>query len=230
MNRRVSNPDLEVRVNSPPRAFTLLEILLVATLAAMLAVGLGAALRDKTGPALQIAQLLVAGLIQQARTAATANQTETRLVVCATRSPAGEPATFLRLLQVFRADPQGSQFWVPVGLPVFLPPAVCVVPPSTDGLLASGVVWPAGSGSVSHLVSESGTPFRTALANAATVLSLRFGSDGLPASDTALDFKIIVASFTGPPARPQFNNPTAVRAVLLRSNGAITLPFDPGDF
>ena len=179
---------------------------------------------------MQIAQLLVAGLIQQARAAATANQTETRLVVYATRSPAEEPITFLRLLQVFRAVPPGSQFWVPVGLPVFLPPTVCVVPPSTNGLLATGVVWPAGPVSVSHINSESGAPFRTALANAATVLSLGFGSDGLPASDTALDFKIIVASFTGPPDQPRFNNPSAVRAVLLRPNGAISLPFDPDDF
>jgi type II secretory pathway pseudopilin PulG len=213
------------------RAFTLVEILIVAALVVLLVTGLAAALRDNTGAALRTAQHLVTSLIAAARTSASANQTESRLIVYATPPPNGDPGKFLRMLQVFRTDSSGSRAWVPEGSPVYLPRGVCVVPPVTAGLLAPGVEWPANSSWASTLVDETpeGLIPSGAFEGASSILSVGFGPDGGTLSDSSSDVRLTVASVSGSRNRPVFNNPRTAITVVIRMSGAITLSGQPGD-
>jgi prepilin-type N-terminal cleavage/methylation domain-containing protein len=193
-----------------PRAFTLIELLVVAAMIAFLAVGLGAALRRNSGTELRTAQYLIAGLASQARYTAITQETETRLVVYATAGPAGDAVRFLRLLEVFRAQPPGSNAWISVGPAAQLPRGVSVVPPA-GGATGKGVA-------ASNLPVGNGSGLRSEHFDAAdTVLYAEFRSDGRPGDPTrALEFVVEAAG--------------AFRGVRIRANGSSDLLNEPGDF
>ncbi len=215
-----------------PAGFTLLELLVVVGLITLLAAGVGFALRDNAGSALTSAQNSLGSLLGQARAQAAVNQTEARLLIYAVRPPSGDAEKYLRLLQVFRAEPQGSTTWVAAGAPVYLPRGIYVVPPSTTGLLASGVVWPANPSPVSNLgtAANPGQPTGTPFNGANTVFFLQFNADGTFTPPTQPYVKIALATGTVANSVPQFNNAGAVRGVLLRPSGAVTFVSDATGF
>lgn len=217
----------ENRLRRGRRAFTLLEVLVVVGLIALLAGGFGLALGDSGGNSLATAQTTLATMVGSARAQAAVHQTPTILAIYATRPPGGDADKFLRLIQVFRnTTPDGPRpTWVPAGSPVSLPRGVYVVPTSTAGLLAAGVVWPSNPPLVSTLrgpigiAQPAGTPFGTG----ATAFVVDFAPDGTIAQVGNLPHsRLVVGTAALTNNVPQFNNNAAVRGVILRPSGAVT--------
>jgi hypothetical protein len=196
--------------------------------------GIGMALRDTGGNGLATAQTTLATMIGSARAQAAVNQTEAIVAIHALRPPGGDKDQFLRVLQVFRNDTPGAATpkWVPVGNPVTLPVGVFLVPPSTAGFLAPGVVWPANPPLLSNisgptgLRQTAGTPF----AGSVTAYTLQFNADGTvqELEQRNLGFvRFVVATAIPTATGPQFNNANAVRGLLVRRTGAVTLVNEP---
>jgi type II secretory pathway pseudopilin PulG len=218
-------------------AFTLLELLVVIGLIALLAGGLGFALSDTGGNSLATAQNTIASLAGTARAQAATHQGQARLYVYGLRPPNGDADKFLRLLQVFREEPAGSGNFTAVGDAVSLPRGVYVVPPSTTGLLASGVVWPSANPDLRSTFAtpqpqalRPAQPAGAAFGGAVTGYYLEFAADGTLAPAVQPYARLVVATATLANNLPQFNNPAAVRGVLLRPSGALTLANDPASF
>jgi prepilin-type N-terminal cleavage/methylation domain-containing protein len=123
-------------------AFTLIELLVVIGLIGLLIGGVGFAFTDRSGSSLATAQQVVASLCGTARAQAALHQTDTRVLVYAERPPDGDPDKYLRLMQVYRADPADSETWVACSGAIYLPRAIYVVPPSVDSLIAPAMAWP----------------------------------------------------------------------------------------
>ncbi|WP_414664386.1 Tfp pilus assembly protein FimT/FimU [Horticoccus sp. 23ND18S-11] len=221
-----------IRLPSFRSAFTLIELMVVIGIIALVAVGLGRALTDTGGNSLATGQTTLAALVSTARAQAAVGQTETRLMVYATRPPAGDAEKFLRLLQVFRAEPQGSNTWVPVGAAVVLPRGIYVVPTSTAGLLAAGVTWPTNP----PLLSTLGNPFNPGQAAGtpfgnSTAYFLQFNADGsIQQMGTQAYARLLVATAVLSNNVPQFNNAGAVRGLLIRPSGGVTFANDANSF
>ncbi len=235
--RRMRALILERQRRGEPRrrgaAFTLIELLMVVGLIGVIAGGLALALGDSAGNSLATGQTLLSTMVGNARAQAAVNQTETRLLIYGARPPAGDAEKFLRLMQVVRAEPAGSQTWVAVGAPVALPRGIYVVPPSTTGLLVQGVVWPSNPPLLSTLagpfnpIQPTGTPF----ASPATAFYLEFRADGTVTQVATQQFaRLIVATASVANNLPQFNNASAVRGLLIRPSGAVTFANDDRSF
>ena len=206
--------------------FTLIEIMSVIGLIVILIGAFGFALRDNAGSSLTSAQNTLGALVGQTRAQAAVHQTEARLLVYAVRPPTGDPEKYLRLLQVFIASPQGSTTWVPVGSPVYLPRGTYFVPTATTGLLAAGVTWPTNPAPVSSPIgtdSNPNQPAGTAFNGATTVFFVEFKADGslTPAANPYIKLAVTTGGL-GTNNLPAFNNPFAVRGVLIRPNGAVS--------
>lgn len=228
---------LRVRSRS---AFTLIELLVVVGLIALLVGGIGFALGDSSGTSLATAQKELASLIGTTRAQAALYSTEARLCVYTTRPPSGDAEKYLRMLQVFRnSTPEATTAsWVAVGNPVFLPRGIYLVPAITTGLLASNVAnWPTNPAPVSTLTTNFtvpvsaapvGTPF-----NGGVSSWIGYTADGrLTGVPTGTAYaKLAVATGTlGTSNLPQFNNPGAVRGLLLRPSGGVTAANDANSF
>eukprot|EP01012_Entosiphon_sulcatum_P053946 TRINITY_DN74348_c0_g1_i1.p2 TRINITY_DN74348_c0_g1~~TRINITY_DN74348_c0_g1_i1.p2 ORF type:complete len:157 (+),score=8.60 TRINITY_DN74348_c0_g1_i1:192-662(+) len=148
-------------------------------------------------------------------------------MIHATRPPTGDPSKYLSLLQVFVASPQGSTTWVPVGSPVYLPRGVYFVPPSTNGLLPpGGAPWLTNPPPLSTPIGTGGNPNQptgTAFFGVSTVYFIEFKADGSlnPAANPYTRL-VVTTGALGTNNLPAFNNPYAVRGVLIRPNGAIS--------
>ena len=211
--------------HAPTRAFTLLELLMVIGIIAFMAGGIGLALSDSSSSGLASAQNSLATLVGQARAQAAVNQTEARLMIYAVRPPGGDAEKYLRLLQVFIASPQGSQTWVPVGNPTYLPRGVFVVPTATTGLLAANVAWPVSPAPVSKTLGNGTNPNQpagTAFNGAGTVFFVEFKSDGTINPASTPYTQLAVASGTLTNSIPQFTNAASVRGILIRPTGAVS--------
>lgn len=217
----------------PRRGFTLIEVMVVIGLIVFLVGGVGFALRDTGGSALANAQNALASLVGQARAQAAVNQTEARLMIYAVRPPTGDGEKYLRLMQVFRAEPQGSTTWVPVGAPIYLPTGIYLVPASTSGLLASGVTWQPNPAPLSTPIgtgTNPGQPVGTAFNGASTVFYLEFKADGSISPTPTPYTKLVVTTGGLLNGLPAFNNAFAVRGLLIRPSGAVTFVNNATDF
>jgi hypothetical protein len=211
--------------------------MMVIALIALLVGAFGLSLGDSGGNSLASAQKSVGSLVGAARAQAAVNQTEARLVVYATRPPAGDSDKYLRLLQVFRNEPFGSSTWVAVGSPTYLPRGVYLVPTSTTGLLASGVTWPTNPAPLSTLnsgfsLNSASAPIGTAFSGA-TLLWFGFNPDGSISGTVTITpyAKLVVATGAlSSTSLPAFNNAGAVRGVLTRPTGAVTFVNDAASF
>ena len=182
---------------------------------------LGLALRDPTATvALQAAQGTLASLCGAARTRAALTGSNVRLAVAA------DPAGALRYWQIVQEDPatpgcwlaEGGGFWLPRGIYAVPPPAVPV---------PGNPAWP-------------GTRRSTALSPSAQAMTINHVSAGLffylqytPRGTTGggnlvLTTGRVAPDPTGFPCR--LDQPDAVRGVLLRSSGALTLLNDAAAF
>lgn len=211
-------------------AFTLIELIIVTGLIVLLVGSMTLALKDTGGGGLASAQTTLATMVGTARAQAAVHQTETILAIYATQPSATTNADYyLRLVQVFRNNTPGvvPEQWVPVGNPVILPTGVCVVPPSTAGLLVSGVTWPANPPRVSTLGGPVGlrqTVAGTAFSGATTAYVVNFTPQGtITQVGTSTHARIVVGATTiGANSRPAFYDANAVRGLLLRPTGAVT--------
>lgn len=202
--------------------FSLIEIMSVLAVIIILIGAVGFALRDNAGSSLTSAQNTLGSLIGQARAQAAVNQTEARLMIYGVR---GSDERYLRLLQVFIASPQGSTTWAPVGSPVYLPRGVYLVPPTTTGLLATGVTWLTNPAPVSTFGTGpnpnqlTGTAFN----GANTVFFVEFKADGSinPTPNPYIKLAVTTGAI-GTNSLPAFNNQFAVRGILIRPNGAVS--------
>jgi len=218
------------------RAFTLIELMVVIGLIVLLVGGLSLALNDPGTSSLAASQNTLSSLVSTTRAQAAVQQKEARLLVYATRPPIGDGERFLRYARVVVAETAGataaSDFWVPVGPPVFLPRGVYIVPFNTGGLVATGVVWPT---TLPAPVStfRTMTPARYRIrsdpptAAADTYLWLQFSPDGTVDPPAA---KIAVATAGTANSLPQFNNAAAVRGLTFRASGAVTRVNDAAGF
>lgn len=208
--------------------FTLVELLTVVALVVFLVGGIGMALNTPGGNALSTAQNTIASMVGAARAHAAVNQTETILAIYASRPPAGEVEKFLRTLQVFQNSNPGaaSPTWVPVGQAVTLPRGVSVVPTSVNGLLATGVIWPANPPLLSSIRGPIGLgqPAGTPFGGAVTAYVIDFTPDGTVGPIAAQGYGRVVIASSGISAtnQPQFTSNATVRGLLLRPTGAVT--------
>ncbi len=217
--------------SAPPalcrRAFSLVELLVVIGIIALIAGGVGLALNDSGGNALATGQTTLAALVNTARAQAAVNQTNARVLIYGARPPAGDAEKFLRLLQVVREIlPIGSNRWEAVGPPVYLPQGVYLVPTSTSGLLAAGVVWPTSPVLTSTLSGPVGhnQPQTAPMGNNAAYY-LQFGPDGTVVSPPLVGtayWRLTVSTAALASNVPAFNNSGAVRGVLIRPSGSVT--------
>jgi hypothetical protein len=162
-------------------------------------------------------------------------QTEARILIYGTRPPSGDSGRFLRYLRVVTADTPGvtgaGARWTAVGSPVSLPSGISIVPTTTSGLLATGVVWPANPAPVSTFLAAA--PARYTIAGdpassaADTYYALQFAPDGVITPAAA---KLAVATTTVTNGLPQFTNAGAVRGLAFRTSGAVTRVNEPGSF
>ena len=211
----------------------MIELLVVVALISAIALGFGLALGDSNGNSLATGQTTLATMVGTARSQAALNQTEARLLIYGTRPPADTQGNFLRLMQVVRAEPPGSQTWVPASPAVALPRGIYVVPPTTNGLLAQGVVWPTNP----PLLSTLGNPFNpnqptgTPFASPATAYFIEFKADGTVTQVGTQPYaRLLVATATLANNLPQFNNQNSVRGLLIRPSGAVTFVNAATDF
>lgn len=231
--------------------FTLIELLAAVGLIVVLLAGLGFALKGRggDGAALNNAQKALAGLVGTARAQAALHQTRSRLLIYASQPPAADAAKFLRYLQIVREEPYNSNSWVAACAPVFMPGMVCVVPPAVPRtMVATGVNWtgtialgPASSllGPISVNVIGQSYLVNGAQRGVSQVFGgtgggqayyLEFSELGA-VSGLGTNLKLALATANlSPNALPQFNNPNAVRGLLLRKSGAFTFVGDANSF
>jgi hypothetical protein len=170
-------------------------------------------------------------LVGTTRAQAAVHQTAARLLIYGARPPAGEAEKFLRLLQVVTADPAGSGNWRAAGDPVFLPWGIYVVPDSTEGLVDSGVVWPAVATATSSLGAATFNPTLDSGAFGGAHW-LEFRADGSVASADGADATIRVLLTVGRKENdlPRFTHPSRVRGLLVRPTGAVAFINSGEDF
>jgi prepilin-type N-terminal cleavage/methylation domain-containing protein len=223
-------------VRRTARAFTLIELLIVVGLIALVAAGFGFALGDAGGNSLSSAQTTLLTLLNQTRAQAAVHQTHARLYIYAVRPPLGDAGKYLRLLQVFSEDLPDSGRFFSAGPAVNLPRGIYVVPSSTTGLLASGVIWPANPEPVSTFTPAQPTavnptpPVGTPFGGDAVGYYIEFTPNGTPYPATSPYAKLVIATAAQLNGLPQFNNPGAVRGVAIRPSGAITAINDANSF
>ena len=229
------------------RAFTLLELLIVVGLIGVLAGGVSLALGDSSGRSLATAQQQLASLVGQARANAAIGQTETRLLFYGNPPPVGDATRFLRQVQLVRAVTPGSATttWEPIGPALTLPRGIYLVPPTTAGFIAAGVVWPTNPAPRSTLNTRINYTLVTRASDTAPSIPIipAFGSaywiqfrpnGSLEAPDLAGQPypKLAIATATlSATNSPLFNNPGAVRGLIIRpATGAVTYVNEAASF
>jgi prepilin-type N-terminal cleavage/methylation domain-containing protein len=148
------------RIQGFPRstqAFTLIELLVVIGIIAVLASGVGLALRGNNPEAsLRSAQGLAIGALSSARGQAALTQSNARIIVQADNND----ANFLRSIRIVVPDSASPGNWKQVGGEIILPENVYVVPPTGS---LTGVTFETANGSWN--VGRNSTLFNAATAS-----------------------------------------------------------------
>jgi prepilin-type N-terminal cleavage/methylation domain-containing protein len=108
------------------QAFTLIELLVVISIIAVLAAGVGVALRgNNPEAALRSAQSLTVGALASTRGQAALTQSNARILVQAKE----DDDNFLRSIRIVVPDPANVGKWKQVGSEILLPEGVYIMPP-----------------------------------------------------------------------------------------------------
>jgi prepilin-type N-terminal cleavage/methylation domain-containing protein len=211
------------------RAFTIIELLVVISIIAVLAAGVGIALRGGNPDAsLRSAQSLVVGALASARGQAALNQSNARILVQANSSD----ENFLRSIRVVIRDPITPSNWKQVGSEIILPEGVYVMPPTYT---LGGVFfesqdnnWNSGRNS-SFLSLTTASADLAGLANAATCLVSRDISPLGAVIGGGGRIVVTTGRRTGP-ATITLDNSAAVRGLAVSVYGIAGLVNEPGSF
>lgn len=209
------------------RAFTLIELLvvigLIASLAAVLAVGLRPA---GQGVALQAGQSAVANVLNAARLNALATGHDTRVLLCVDPASADD---YLRRLAWQEKTEQG---WI-TQAEIRLPDGVAMLPRNPEafaGLLAPGAAWTRGDGAALRSTAfRPGADVRVAVnsPDAADWSAVTFSSAGttLGSGDLVLGSVAVrpAAEHGASEAPVRFVHPDQVRGLSVSGYGLATL-------
>lgn len=205
------------------RAFTLIELLVVIGIIAVLAAGVGVALRgNNPDGALRAGQGLASSALSAARGQAALTQSTARIVVQADR----ERPDFLRTIRVIVNT--GGSNWKQVGSDIVLPEGVFIVPPGTlTGVTLSneGGAWNVGRNSTLFETAATGVPGMTD-AGALWLVSKEISPLG------TLDggrFVVTAGRKTGPVDYVLFNA-AAVRGLVVSRYGIPSFVNEPASF
>lgn len=230
--------------------FTLVELLVAIGVIGLLA-GIGALAlggRGSEGAALANSQAMLASMVGATRAQAALHQTNARLVIYARIPPASnaDSLKYLRTMVVVRQDPNRAGVWVAASDPVTLPAPISIVPPPPvpTNHLRSGVSWNnnAAIGPVSTALVTQQTGFAYAGQNGQNanqyfgtigngrVHYLEFAPDGTIVTGTNPKKIALTTAVLAANALPQFNNAYAVRGLVLRPTGAISLVDEANGF
>jgi len=197
----------------------LIELLVVIGVIAIFTgvLGLGLHGSSSQGIALRSAQAQTAALLDAARNYAVLHQTPARLLIYATPPPLGDAEKYLRCFQIAIESPRDSGQWVAVGEPVVLSRTVAVIPPTMpENHLVPGVQWPTGSFAPLSLLMGP-TDFALGGQDFGRAYSVEYAPDG---RSTAGVQKLMLATVRpSPVSLACFDNPAAVRGIVLRSSG-----------
>lgn len=202
---------------SSVRAFTLIELLVVIGIIAVLAGGIGLALRDNNpGSALRSAQGLALSSLSAARGQAAISQNNAELIVQADNTN----DNFLRSIRVVVYDTSVSGNWRQVGGEILLPVGVYVVPPST----ITGVTFDSTNGAwttkQSTFLASGALPSLSAGDGAKLLISNAVTSLGTVTQGG----RIVVATARKSGANSiVFDNPASVRALEISRYGVASL-------
>ena len=212
------------------RGFTLIELMVVIGLIAVLAGGVGIAMKDKNpGSGLKAAQSTLVSLLSSARGQSALNQVDAMILVQA--DPAKD--NFLRLVKVVVKTDSGATTttYQEVGSEVVLPEGVYVVPPSSS---TTGVTLKSSSGNrlsqfvVNSTVSgatlglASGTYFESMHLTALGGVSKDTGGGSTQVAVTGGRMLVTAGTQTGANAWTLFND-RAIRGFSVSKYGVATL-------
>lgn len=205
------------------RAFTLIELLVVISIIAVLAAGVGLALRNNNPDAsLRSAQGAALGALSSARGQAALTQVNARILVQADSAK----DDFLRTLRIVIQDTATSgNNWKQVGTDIILPEGVYVVPPSTPSSVTLGTengLWNDGRNS---------TLFNSAATTVGGVTGSWFVSKDISSLGTVDGGRIVVTPGrkTSPTTLVLFNA-SAVRGLEVSRYGVASVINDPESF
>jgi prepilin-type N-terminal cleavage/methylation domain-containing protein len=202
-------------------AFTLLELLVVVALIAVLAGGVGLALRQPgESVSLQSAQATLSAMLDATRARAALSQQDARCVIAA---DPGNSGTYLRYLRIVEQDPANSSNWLEVRDGVLLLPGVFVVSPtSTD--VPGNPAWPASRRSTA--LSPAAQSMTINDVHVAPAYFVQFSPRGTTSRSGYL--LVTAGRFTNGAATASlvFDDPDNLRGVLIRSSGSLTLVND----
>lgn len=203
------------------RAFTLIELLVVIGIIAVLAAGVGVALRgDSPDASLRGAQGLTASALSAARGQAALTQSTARLIVQA-------DSTKDDYLRTIRVVVQNGANWKQVGGDIILPEGVYIVPPST----ITGVTFETENGAWNTERSSSLFNVTPAPVAGITDSTLWLVSKDISQLGTVEGGRIVVTPGrkTAPTAYVLFNA-SAVRGIDVSRYGVASLINEPASF
>ncbi len=202
--------------------FTLIELLVVIGLIAVLAAGIGVAMKDgNPSSALRAGQNTLVGLLSGARGQAALNQANAMIVVEAT---AGENC--MRTLQIVVREGTAADTWRAVGAPITLPQGIYIVPPAGAGVavMPTGAGWTDQRRSAGFQSTTPGaiTPADSTFNPFAGRTFLRFQTfSPLGTTDGAGRLLITSGRPTGP-AAVELDNSAMIRGITVSRYGVAT--------
>jgi prepilin-type N-terminal cleavage/methylation domain-containing protein len=217
---RVARPSCVLEIASID-AFTLLELLVVVALIALLAGGVGLALRQPgESVSLQSAQATLSATLEATRARAALSQQDARCVIAADPSDSG---TYLRYFRIVVPDPANSSNWLEDRDGVLLPPGVFVVPPASADV-PGNPAWPASRRSTA--LSSAAQSMTVNGVRVAPAYCVQFTSRGTTGGSGYL--LVTAGRFTNGAATASLvlDDPDNLRGVLIRSSGSLTLVND----
>lgn len=189
------------------RAFTLIELLVVISIIAVLAAGVGLALKGgNPGAALRGGQSTLMSALAAAKGQAALNQANAMIIVDADSTS----DTFLRSVRVVVEKTAGT--WTEVGAPVILPQGIYIVPKGT----LTGVAL--SSSAASHASDFFTTTGSVTGITGTFIQSNKFTSLGTLSGGVGGRLLVAAGTITGPNA-VTIDNANAVRGLVLSKYG-----------